>query len=178
MNIKLITQNILRFLLLILIQVLILNHVYLGGFINPFLYVLFVMMLPTRMEKIPVIVIAFLSGLIVDLFSNMLGFHAMACTLVAFCKVTFANKILTKNDPTEIDIPTIHSVGFQSWAYYTLLLTLIYNLAYFLIEIFSFRDILTILISSVSSTLVTWILMLIYHLIFLRKKSVQRGGGE
>lgn|SRR5574344_414097 len=167
---NLLIQNILRFILLMLFQILVLNNVYLGGYINPYLYVLFILMLPTNLPRIPMLLLAFLSGLCIDIFSNMLGFHTFACTLVAFCRLAFADKILTRGEPVVIDTPSIHSVALQQFAFYLLLLFFIYNVAYFSLEIFNFHDFWTILLSALLSTLVTWVLALLCQTLFLRKK--------
>ena len=47
-----ILQQFIRFLLLTAIQVVILNNVQLGTFINPFLYVLFLLTLPVNMPRL------------------------------------------------------------------------------------------------------------------------------
>ena len=167
---NLIVRNTLRFLLLMLLQVLVLNQVYLGGFINPFLYVLFILMLPTNTNRMLLLLLAFLSGFCVDIFSNILGFHTMAATTVAFCRILFADRILTRGEQIVIETPSIQSTSFQQIAFYFFVLFFIYNFLYFLLEIFSFRDFWDILLSTTLSTLVVWILALLYQTIFLREK--------
>ncbi len=98
-------QNIVRFVLLMLLQILVLNHVYLGGYITPFLYVLFILMLPTGMNRMGLLAVAFLTGLCLDIFSNMMGFHACCCTAVAFCRIAFGDRILTGGEEVVIDTP-------------------------------------------------------------------------
>ena len=67
-----------RFLILILVQVVVLNNVQFSGFINPFVYIMFIMMLPVRMPKTFLLLAAFITGLVVDVFSNTMGMHAAA----------------------------------------------------------------------------------------------------
>ena len=102
MSNNLIIRNIIRFVVLMVLQVVIFNQVSLWGYVLPMLYVLFVLMLPTGMNKIALLLIAFATGLTEDLFCNLLGFHACACTVVALCRILFADKILTRNETTEI----------------------------------------------------------------------------
>ena len=68
-----------RFVLLLLIQLLVLNNVYLSAYVMPMLYLLAILMLPTDMKRIPLLIVAFCTGLLVDVMNNMLGFHALAC---------------------------------------------------------------------------------------------------
>lgn len=163
-------QNIIRFAVLMLLQLLVLNNVYLGGYITPYLYVLFVLMLPTNTPRPAMLLLAFASGLCVDIFDNMLGFHSFAATLLGFCRITFADKILTRGEQIDIDTPSIHSVGVSQLAGYLLLMFFIYNFAFFFLEIFSFEDFWRILLSSVLSTVVVWVLAMLYQSLFLRKK--------
>jgi rod shape-determining protein MreD len=155
---------------LIAIQVVVLNNVYLGGFVSPMIYLLAILMLPTRLNKNLTLVIAFAAGMTVDIFCNMLGFHACAATLVAFCRVVFADRIITRNETSPIMVPSIYAVSYQYFLYYAALLTFIYTFLYFTLQIFSFADMWQILLSSVLSTLVSLILYIVWQLLFLHKK--------
>lgn len=164
-----IIRNIIRALGLLLFQILVLNNVYLGGYITPFFYVLFLLMLPTNTPKMLMLAIGFVSGFTIDIFSNMLGFHTFAATLITFCRITFADKILTRGEVVTIEIPSIRSVAIAPALYYLFLLFFIYNFAYYALISFSFGDILQILFSSLMSTLAVWILAILYQVLFLKK---------
>ena len=165
----LLMPNILRFVGLILLQVLLFNYVYMGGYMLPFIYLLAVLMLPTRMRKVPLLLVAFASGALVDLFCNIPGFHTFSCTMVAFARILFGNRILTHGEPTDVDVPGVHAVPFQQLAGYLFLMTLIYCVTYFLLEAFSFGNFWWMALSMLLSTLLTWALMLLAQL-FLPKK--------
>jgi len=60
----------LRFALLVLLQVLVLNNINLGGYIHPYIYILFILLLPVSMNKNLVLFIAFFTGLTVDYFGR------------------------------------------------------------------------------------------------------------
>lgn len=171
MNTQLIFRNIGRFVLLILLQILVMNNVYLGGYINPIIYVLFILMLPTGMNKLGILVLAFVSGLTVDIFCNMIGFHAFTCTLVAFARITFADRILTRDDPVVIETPSIFSAGWRTYVGFLLLLLFIYNTVYFSIVVFEWEDWWKILLLSVLSTIVSGVVCVLYQLVFLRGKA-------
>lgn len=168
---NLILRNVGRFLLLILLQVLVLNNVYLGGFATPCLYVLFVLMLPTSLPKPAMLLIGFASGMVVDIFANVAGYHAFCATLVAFCRITFADRILTRGEEMVIEVPSIRSVPTGPAMYYLFLLLLVYNTAYFGLVYFSLHDILRILLSALLSTIVSWALAVLYQSIFIKKES-------
>ena len=76
-------ENIFRFILLILFQVLILDHVELGGYLNPFLYVMFILMLPFETPDWLVLLLGFITGLTLDMFTDTIGMHTASCVWLA-----------------------------------------------------------------------------------------------
>ena len=161
-----------RFVLLLLIQLLVLNNVYLGGYVMPMLYLLAILMLPTSMKRIPLLLTAFGTGLLVDIMNNMLGFHALACTIVAMMRILFADRILTRGEPTTVSTPSIYSVSPQYFVSYLLILLAIFYLIFFTVELFGFRNFGTVLLTTILSTLVTALLAVLYQFIFLKKETI------
>ena len=72
-------SNIIRFFGLIVAQVLIFNHINFTGTINPYPYILFVLLYPVNNNRTLFIFLSFLLGLTVDMFSDSGGIHAAAC---------------------------------------------------------------------------------------------------
>lgn len=165
---KLLSQNIVRFLALVIFQVLVLNNIFLGGYVTPFLYVLFILLLPTGLPYMLMVLLGFAAGLSVDLFTNMPGLHCASATLVAFMRVTWADKILKRDSNAEIDTPSIRSVGFQVFSYYAVVLLFIYHFTYSMLELFSFRGLLTVILIAMVNTLVTWLMCLLTLSLFMR----------
>ena len=159
-----------RFALLMLLQLLVLNHVYLGGYVMPMLYVLFILMLPTDTRRIPMLLIAFGTGLLMDIMNNMLGFHALACTVVAMLRILFVDRILTRNEPVVIATPSIYSVTPQYYISYLMLLLAVFYLVFYTAELFGFRSFGGVLLSSVCSTLATTLLAVLYQFVFIKKE--------
>lgn len=73
-----------RFILLLLAQVLLFNRMDLFGFINPFPYILFIILYPVNGNKLGLLVSSFFLGLIMDMFWNSGGVHAAACLILAY----------------------------------------------------------------------------------------------
>lgn len=161
-----------RFVLLLLIQLLVLNNVYLSGYVMPMLYLLAILMLPTDTKRIPMLLIAFGTGLLMDVMNNMLGFHALACTVVAMMRILFADRILTRGEPTTITTPSIYSVSPQYFVSYLLILLASFYLIFFTLELFGFRSFGGVLAATAASTLVTALLAVLYQFIFLKKEKV------
>src|SRR6478736_7776130 len=76
--------NIVRFVLLITAQILIFNNIDLFGYINPFPYILFIILYPVNGNKAGLLVASFFLGIIMDMFCNSGGVHAAACVALAY----------------------------------------------------------------------------------------------
>lgn len=166
---RLVIRNIVRFVALLAIQVLVLDNIYLGGYICPVLYTLFILMLPNRIGKIYMLLIAFATGLTVDVCSNTLGFHACATTVMAFCRITFADRIITRGDDITIDMPSIFNVAPQYFVYYSALLIFIHTFVFFMLDYFKLSNIFSILLSSLLTSATTLILVIVWQLIFVHR---------
>jgi rod shape-determining protein MreD len=146
-----------RFLILILVQVVVLNNVQFSGFINPFVYIMFIMMLPVRMPKTFLLLAAFLTGLVVDVFSNTMGMHAAACVFMAYVRPTVL-RIMAPRDGYETESsPSVKELGFTWFLIYAGTLTFIHHFILFYIEVFRFSEFfitfLRVLLSSVATLL-------------------------
>ena len=78
--------NIFRFIVLIALQILVFNNIKLFGYLDPFPYVLFIILYPVNSNKSLFLFMSFLLGLTLDMFGDTGGIHATACLLVAFIR--------------------------------------------------------------------------------------------
>ena len=86
MQTKEILMNTGRFILLVLLQVFLLNNINLAGYINPYLYILFILLYPSNGNQTALIFLSFLLGLSVDIFEDSGGVHAGASAFVAYLR--------------------------------------------------------------------------------------------
>lgn len=163
---KKIAINILRFFLLILAQAFILNHLSINGYLHPYAYILFILLLPFETPAWLRLSAAFLLGLGVDLFSGTAGIHAAAATLMAYAR-PFALKIISsKKDYEQGMKPGINDLGYRWFISYTLLLTFIHHFAFFFIEAFILTEILSILGRIALSTLLSTAIIVLINMLF------------
>ena len=171
MNTSALVNSSLRFVLLLLVQVIIFNQIAWGwsgrDLLFVFAYPLFVAMLPLRMPRPAVIFLGFLLGLSVDFFSETLGLHAGALTFTAYLR-PFILQLLQPRDGYNIKSnPTINDLG-GSWMFrYLGLLLLVHLLIFFLLQTFSiffFSEIvLKTVLSLPASLVVTYAIVLIFN---------------
>ena len=152
-------QNIFRFILLVLFQVLVLNNIQFLGYINPYIYILFILALPVQTPRWFLLLLAFVLGLTIDIFSNTIGMHAFATVFVAFYRdgiVKLFTNIEEGNNPT----PSFHTFGVSAYVKYVIVLVLIHHSALFILEAFSFTHFWIMLAKILLSSLVTVLLIL------------------
>ncbi|MGB1450762.1 MAG: rod shape-determining protein MreD, partial [Marinirhabdus sp.] len=78
-----------RFFTLVLVQVVVLDHINLFGYINPYLYIYFIVLYPFTGNRGLIILLGFLLGLTIDVFSDTGGVHAAATTFIAYARPAF-----------------------------------------------------------------------------------------
>lgn len=152
-------QNILLFIVLVLVQVLVLSNIQFLGFINPYIYILFILSLPVRLPRWITLILAFALGFIIDVFSNTLGMHAAATVLVAFAR-SFIIKIFTSIDEGNNPIPSFHSFGVGAYVKYVFVIVFLHHFALFFLEAFSFSHFWLILFKTVLSSAITIMIIL------------------
>ncbi|MCE1156066.1 MAG: rod shape-determining protein MreD [Bacteroidales bacterium] len=132
-------QNIVRFILLILIQVFVLNNIRFSGFINPYIYILFILLLPVRFPRWISLILGFALGLIIDSFTNTPGVHAFATVLIAYLRNPVINAFISVEEGAN-PVPGLHSFGVSAFVKYLISLVVIHHTAFYFLEVFSFHD--------------------------------------
>ncbi len=168
MNNRLIT-NILRFFGLLLFQVLIIDNIRLGYYIHPYIYVLFIFLLPFNIKNWQLLLLGFATGLAVDLFNGTPGLNAGATVFMAFVRPYVINGMTRRKDINPNDEPSINNMGLGWFFIYSLLLLTAHNFTLFLLETFSLKLISVVLVQTLMSVFSS--LMLIFIITLLFKKS-------
>ncbi len=163
-------SNLIRFAVLILAQVLLVNHIRLGGYVHPYIYLIFIMLLPFNVQKWELLLWGFALGFCIDLFTGTLGLHAGATTLMAFCRPTII-KLVSGNQKIEnVQAPDLRLLGGVWFLRYAFCMVLVHHAALFLLESFSFRLIGQVLLRILLSVPVSVFLIMILLYLFKREK--------
>lgn len=153
--------NILRFLVLVALQVFILNRVEISSYLNPNLYVLFILLLPFEVRGAGLLGLAFALGLAVDVFSDTLGMHLMACLFMAWCRPLVLG-ILSPRGGYEVGAaPGIRDMGLTWFVSYAATLVLLHHLLLFFVEAFGFYEAHLTLARVLGSTVFTLALVVL-----------------
>lgn len=157
---KLFLQNIFNFFMLVLVQVLILNNIKFLGFINPYIYILFIISLPLNVNKSLLLILAFALGLSVDIFSNTLGVHAFATVFVAFFRENIIKLLIPRDDNYDQTVPSMLTFGKSQFVKYTIITVLAHHAILLTIEAFSLNNFWFLLLRILLNSTFTILLIL------------------
>ena len=163
------------FLILILglVQILFLKNLAVFGHAFGFLYLLGLLILPSTLRTIPLMLIAFCIGFILDIFFQTIGMHTAAATLFAFLKPTWLKVASPTGGFDEAEEPSLGQIGFGRYISYAFPLLFVYCLAFFTADQWGTGGFLGILSKSFFSSLFTLLLTLVVQLLFFsRKRSI------
>jgi rod shape-determining protein MreD len=107
------------FILLILSQVFLFNNIQFSGYVNPYVYIMFILLLPIELPAWLLLILSFLTGLVIDFFSGSLGMHASSSVLAGFVR-PYVLQILSPRDGYEPGSePSMIIYGFRWFFIYT-----------------------------------------------------------
>lgn len=159
-----------RFVILVLIQVFVLNNIRINGYINPYLYVLFILLLPFEVPGWLLLVSSFFLGFSIDLFVHTPGLHTAASVFMAFSRPGVI-RMISGNKPIEQGMaPGIRDMGFNWFFVYSLALIFLHHVLLFYLEIFRFDEFFETLYRVGLSTISTLILVFVYEYLFIGKR--------
>jgi len=166
-----ILSNSLRFLGLFFVQVLILINIDINTtYVNLYIYPLFILLLPIRIQKVVLLIIAFIIGLGVDMFYNTTGVNAAAAVLIAYLRSNVLETIKPKGGYEQNHVPTKHQFGTGWFLRYAGILFFIHLFVVFFLETLSFSGFGILLLKTILSFILSMILVIIYMFLFNPKR--------
>jgi rod shape-determining protein MreD len=158
----------LQFMVLVALQLLIFNNIELSGFINPYIYILFILLLPFETPKALLLFIAFALGLVIDLFMGTPGVHSTATVLMAFARPVVL-KVFSPHDGYQANtLPRLNQYGMEWFVKYTVALVLLHHCTLFYLEVFTFHGFFNTLSRALLSAAFTVILIIISQFFVFR----------
>lgn len=166
-----ILNHIIRAFFFLFLQVYILSNVpLLHHYITPYLYFLFILWLPFKINKWHLLMIGFSFGMITDYFLHTPGLHAAPCTLIAYIRPFLLNIFIAK-DSTEQSFrePSVKSMGWAPYSFYIIILTILHHSYLILIEWMQFGSFTFFVLKILSTTLLSLVMVFIAEMLFSRK---------
>ena len=151
MNSNALLFNTARFVLLLLVQVVLFNNINFLGFINPYPYILFIILYPVNGNRYGLLAASFLLGIVMDLFCNSGGVHTAACiTLAAIRPAIFKFSFGLSYEYQTVKLNDVLTPERFS---FILIAVTVHHLCMFLMEIFALEFFWSIIVRTLVSTL-------------------------
>jgi rod shape-determining protein MreD len=165
-----VARHFIRFILLVGVQGLILKNVEPGPFINPFLYILFLIQLPFETPPWAVLGLSFVLGFFVDIFYGTMGMHMATCTFVGFMRPKIL-KFMVPRDGYEFGTqPTMQDMGRAWFLTFATIIIVLHHFILFYLEMFSFHQFFTTLFRIIVSSISTILLVVVTQFLFYRTR--------
>ena len=163
-----------QFVVFLGLQILLLRNLVLFNTAFCFLYIGFLLFLPIQMPKVMLLLLAFVSGITVDIFYDTIGINAAAALLLAYLRPYVLLVLTPRDDYEKSDSVNVHVMGWRWFSVYTLFLVFIHHLALFFLELGSFREVGFTLVKVVVSTVFTFLVLVIIQLLFFSTRRSNR----
>jgi len=167
--IKTILIYLLQFAVLILAQLLVFNNIEFSGFINPYVYVLFVLLLPFDTPKPVLLLGAFFIGLSIDMYMGTPGVHSTATVFMAFSRPTVLALFSPREGYQTGTLPRLSQFGPEWFVKYAVMLVLLHHIVLFYLEVFTFHQFFSTFLRVLLSSMLTALIIIVSQFFIFRK---------
>ncbi len=157
------------FFSLLLLQVLLLNNVLFLGYINPYIYVAFVIFYPLKKERYLFLFLSFLLGLSIDFFSDSGGINAFSLLFIAYIRL-FLVRVIFKKTEQDYLLFDLHQEPFGKVFNYVIILIVIHHFILFSLANFSTQNFSSVIVNTLYSSIFTSVLFFLGTYIIRKKK--------
>ncbi len=156
------TKQLIRYIIVMLLQVLLFNQLQLWGACHPYIYVLCLLMMPITLSHSASMIIGAGAGLIMDVFCNSLGVHMAACILLMFIRPYLIGLIVNDKDRLNEQI-SLRAIGMEALIKYVVILVLIHHLTVFMLAAWSWQHFGFVLLETLVSSMITISILIGYN---------------
>jgi cell shape-determining protein MreD len=146
------------------------NKIGFYGFLNPNIYILFILLLPFETPGWLLLVLSFSMGLTVDLFSGTLGLHAASSVFAGFMRPVIIKLVGEKPEYDITTQPKLQQMGLKWFMAYAMLMIFAQTLFLNILDVFSFNEFWQTLIRVIVSSLFTFLFIMLFEYIFAPRK--------
>ena len=160
---------VISFVVLIVLQLLIFNNIQFSGYVNPYVYVMFILILPMAIPSWILLLLSFMTGFVIDIFSGTMGVHAFATVMAGFARPWVISLNVTAESSEPETSPSSQTSGLRWFFIYAVTVVFIHHLSLFFIEVFSFSNFFHTLLRVLLSTAVTTFFIVLFDIIRPRR---------
>lgn len=162
-----ISANILRFIGLVILQVLVFKRLSFESesfnYMSVIIYPIFILLLPIRTPHALLVFLAFILGITIDVFYDSIGVHASAAVWTAFIR-PYVLKVIAPRGGYNLNFGlTKHRLGLNWFFTYASIMMLAHLAWYFSVEAFTFYYILDIFLRTIFSFIISMVFVIMYQ---------------
>lgn len=168
MTSKSIFSQVLIFAFYLLLQIFFVRQLVLFNYAFCFVYIASILLLPFDVNKVTLILLGFLAGIMVDIFYNTIGANAAAMTLIAFIRPSVISLLTPQRGYDERQTLSLNSMGLTWFITYATTLTFVHHFVLFLLEASDWGLFLPVIVKVICSTIFTTTVIVIIQ--FFRRE--------
>lgn len=127
------------FIALLLLQVFLFNNLDLSVFINPIVYIAFIVLLPMKTKPVVMLLLGLMMGVSMDLMMGTAGLNTIATLITAYMRRPVMMLMIGKEAVGEGGIPGSSVLGTGKFLRYTTVVVLMQCTVLFTLEALNFR---------------------------------------
>ena len=152
--------------MLVLLQIFLIDNIYLGIYFHPFIYTAFIIILPLDMKHIWVMLLSMLMGLTIDLLTGAGGLNVIAATAVGFLRPALLGAAIGHKNSADDTTLALHRLQAKNLRWFILLVTILHAVIFFMLETISLSNLhhtlLRLVVSCVVSALLIWYIVKLF----------------
>jgi rod shape-determining protein MreD len=165
---NIVLNTVLRFIGLVFLQIIICSNINFLGYLNPYIYIIFIFLYPITNNRLLFISLSFLLGLSVDMFLDSGGVHASASVAIAYVRPLFLK--FSFGAAYEYQAVKFSNTTLSQRLIYFLFLIVIHHAILFSLVVFDKNETLLIVKQTLYSSVFTLIVCLLLTSLFSKKE--------
>lgn len=149
------------FLVMVILQVFLFSRVGISVYVNPLVYVAFIVLLPMEIAGALLLLVALLMGVSMDFFMGTAGINTIATLFVAFCRPAVLNLMIGKDEIMAGGVPNVNLLGIKKFFRYATVMVVMHSSVFFLLESLSWQQLPYTVLRIMLSSAIT--LVLVYY---------------
>jgi len=170
MSIDILVRNLVYFVVFTLLQILIFNNIGISSYeVVPAFFIMYILFLPIETPRWMILMLAFLIGITIDVFSDTSGLNAFCTVFIGYIRPFVLQYLSPRGGYDTGALPRVQEFGIGWFVGYSLTLIFIHQFLFYIIENFGFHNFLFVLMKVIIGSLFSFVLIFISQFIIIRK---------
>ena len=156
-------RQIVRLVVVVLLQVLLFDHLQIAGWGLPMVYVLFLMNLPVQVPRWAEMLIGAIVGVVFDVWHSSLGVNMAACVAFCYLRPILLGNLIQDLERVKGEVCSA-SIGSIEYVKSLAILTVVHHLLVFSLESWSWNNWWIVLLQTLLSSVLTILIIMGYDI--------------